>query len=118
MSSLPARLAAIHCEPLPISPVAPVPSCVVKPPILFGSVGLPAELLLNHLMTRLLKSLGRCSLHVPALACAQREAAGAHYLGFPLFPLKIDREEYCIGFGMTEDLICSASCQNLNGFRG
>jgi hypothetical protein len=31
----------------------------------------------------------QCSLHVPALACAQHEAAEAHLLGFPWFPLKI-----------------------------
>jgi hypothetical protein len=33
--------------------------------------------------------LGLCSLHVPVLACAQHEAAEAHCLGFPLFPLGI-----------------------------
>jgi hypothetical protein len=45
-------LVVILYEPLPISPVAPVPSCAVKPPILFGSVGSSAEIFSTHLMTR------------------------------------------------------------------
>src|SRR5580704_18128029 len=46
-------------------------------------------------MTRLLKSLDPTSQPAIALACAQREAAEAHHLGFPLFPLKIDNGSYC-----------------------
>jgi hypothetical protein len=76
-------LAVILCEPLPISHVAPAPSCAVRPPILLGSVGLHAGVAPNRLTTRSPKSLGLCSLHVPALACAPYEAAGAHWIGFP-----------------------------------
>jgi hypothetical protein len=83
-------LVVILYEPLPILPFAPAPSCAVKPAILFGSVGLPAGRFPNRIMTRLLKSLDLCFPHVPAPACAQHEAPEAHWIGFPLFPLKID----------------------------
>jgi hypothetical protein len=86
LSPLPA---AVLSEPSPISLFAPAPSCGVTPLILFGPVGLPAGMLTTRLMTRSLRLLGLCSLHVPAPACAQREAAEAHCLGFPLFPLGI-----------------------------
>src|SRR5271170_3430322 len=72
------KLTAIHSEPVPISPVAPVPFCGVKPAILFGSVGLPAELFPSRLMTRSLRLLDPTSPHVTALACAQHVTAGAH----------------------------------------
>jgi hypothetical protein len=85
-SSLP-LLAAIHSEPLPILPVAPEPSCAVKPAILFGLVGLPAELLLNRLTTQLLRLLDPTSPPATTPACAQHVTAEAHYLGFPWFPL-------------------------------
>src|SRR6202035_337740 len=89
LSSL-APWAAVLSEPLPISLFAPAPSCAVKPPILLGSVELHAELFSIHLATRLLKSLDPTSLPATAPACAQHEAAEAHWLGFPLSPLDLD----------------------------
>jgi hypothetical protein len=85
-------IATTACDPFllsPIVPFAPAPSCAVKLPILFALVGLPALMFPHHLTTQSLKSLGLCSLPVTAPAYAQHEAAEAHCLGFPLFPLGI-----------------------------
>src|SRR5580693_3308355 len=88
---------AIHSEPLPILRVARVPSCAVKPAILLGLVGLPARLLLYRLTTRSLRLLDLCFLRVLVPACARSEVPGARYLGFPLFPLRINNGRHCIG---------------------
>jgi hypothetical protein len=83
-------LAAIFHGLLPISPFVPAPFCAVKPPILFGSVDFPAGLFPNRLMTRSLKSFGPTSPPVTAFACALLEAAEAHCLESPWFPLDLD----------------------------
>ena len=50
--SLSQLLAAMGFLPSPIVPVAPVPSCAVKPLILFGSVGLLSRMFPNYLVAK------------------------------------------------------------------
>jgi hypothetical protein len=95
-----APLVVIRSEPSPILPVVPVPSCAVKPSILFGSVGLLSRMIQNRLTTQSLKSQYLTSPDVTAPACAQHEAAEAQCLGSPLFPLNLDGPKYCIGIRM------------------
>jgi hypothetical protein len=53
-----------------------------------------------HLVIRLLQSLYPTFLRVTVLPGAQHEAAGAHLLGFPLFPLEFNSGTYCRGSGV------------------
>ena len=78
-------------------PVAPVPSCAVKLPILLGSVDLISQVFPNRLVTRSLRLLDLTSLPATALACAPHEVPEAHWLGFPLSPPGFDCGGHCIG---------------------